>query len=356
VRTATDLELAAHDAGLSVDQVERVPMPGTENGWVLASRMSFEDPWAAARLLQTLSDEDASDPFVRAWSLEILQATAAELGLEESGPTLSSELLDAYAQSLHANVQEHIRFLHEPKETFQSARVTMLLGAGDCDDHARLLYSLARAGGLDAQLLFFEEDEQPIHVVTKLRDSIGWQWAETTLDARYGEEPFEALERLAPADGSNPMKAPGSSAGLGFLGLEFVSPSDVATRKAQLDATMKSLAADVAACTSLSASTLASWSGFVGAWQTFMATKPSIFNAGGQGRQAGDYTTQIRDWQSRVASACTLSAPVLPPPKDDPIVGTVTALAITAGVAAAAWTFAPALRALLEGRRRRGRA
>lgn len=355
MRTATDLALAARGAGLSLDQVEHVPLAGSPDGWTIATRMTFEDPWAAARLLQILADEDASDPMVRAWSLEILQATADELGLDASGPTLPPELLDAYAQALHANVQEHIRFIHEPKETFQSARVTMLLGAGDCDDHARLLYSLARAGGLGAQLLFFEEDDQPIHVVAKLRDSVGWQWAETTLDARFGEEPFEALERLMPADGSNPMRQPGTS-GMGFLGLEFVTPGDVATRKAQLDATVTSLSADVAKCTTLDAGTSSAWARFVSSWKAFMAVEPSVFNAGGQGRQAADFTQQIRDWQAVVANHCTISAPVIPAPTTDPIVGTVTTIAFTAGVAAAAWTFAPAIRSWLEGRRRRGRA
>jgi hypothetical protein len=352
VRTATDLQSAARSAGLRLDQVERVPMPGTDDGWTLATRMSFTDPWAAARLLQTLTDEDASDPYVRAWSLAILQATAEELGEDASGPTLSPDLVDAYAQALHANVQEQIRFVHEPKETFQSARVTMLLGAGDCDDHARLLYALAKAGGLGTQLFFYEDDDQPIHVVTKIRDSLGWQWAETTLGAEYGEEPFEALERLLPADGSNPMLQPGAS-GIGFLGLEFVTPGDVATRKAQLDATVQSLAGDVAKCTGLDASTQSSWAAFASSWKTFMASEPNVFNAGGQGRQAGDYTNAIRDWQARIGDACKLSAPVLPPPAAEPIVGTVTAIAVTVTVAALAWTFAPALRSALGGRRGR---
>jgi hypothetical protein len=216
VRTQADLALAARSAGLHLDQVE--PIVLADGSTELASRMSFSDPWAAARLLQILADEDASDPVVRSWSLAILDAVAEDLGEDASGPTLSPELVDAYARALHANVQQQIRFIHEPKETFQSARVTLALRAGDCDDHARLLYAAALAGGLPAQLLFNDEDDQPVHVVTKLRDSSGWQWAETTLGAQFGEEPFDALDRLVALDPQhNPLSRGPMASGIGTV-------------------------------------------------------------------------------------------------------------------------------------------
>jgi hypothetical protein len=150
--------------------------------------------------LKDRAEEDASDPIVRAYALEILRATAAMLGESRSGPTMSRALRDALARALWDNVQTFIRFVEEPKETFQAARVTLMLGAGDCDDHALLLFALARAAGVPVQMLFLDEDDQPVHVVDRMADSDGaWQWAETTVGAEYGEEPLAAVRRLRAA-------------------------------------------------------------------------------------------------------------------------------------------------------------
>ena len=86
MRTRADLQAAAAGAGLVIDAIEAVPVAG--GGTALATRMTFTDPWSAADLLFTLAEEDAGDPIVRAWSLEILTATADELGLA-LGPTIT---------------------------------------------------------------------------------------------------------------------------------------------------------------------------------------------------------------------------------------------------------------------------
>lgn len=314
-------------------------MPGVPGATTLATRMSFDDPWAAARLLLKLSKEDAADPIVREWSLAILQATAQDIGEESSGPTLSPELRDAFARAIHDNVQSQIKFVHEPKETFQSARTTMALGAGDCDDHARLVYALARAGGLKADLLFLEEDDQPVHVVACLEDSSGMRWAETTLGAMFGEHPLAALDRLGVEGSSDPLSQANASVGL----LDFVTAQNVRDRKVQLDASVESIDADVVKCTALNSATVGAWNDFLVSWRIFFADDPSWYNAGGQARQAADFATQIRDWQNRLsASGCTMSAPTLPETasSDDLILGTVKTVAIAAGVVAAAWAAA----------------
>jgi hypothetical protein len=216
VRDRADLLGAAARAGLTVTQIEELP-DGT-----LTSRMVFDDPWAAARLLEELTQQDAADPIVRLWALDILSATAQAIGESLEGPTLSPDLLDSYAFALWENVQRQIKFRHERTETFQSARLTMRLGAGDCDDHARLLVALAIAGGLEAQLTFLEADDQPAHVVGLVKTSGGWTWAETTIDAEFGEPPLDALARLEDEGGPldrNPFE------GMGDLGA--VTPSDV---------------------------------------------------------------------------------------------------------------------------------
>jgi transglutaminase superfamily protein len=195
VRTPADLLTAAEQAGLSVESIEWVPAAGGR--MTLAARFSFTDPWAAARLLATLAEQDAADPFVRAWALDILRACTGRKGLTLSGPNMPPDLRDYYARCVHGNVQAQIKFLPEPRETFQSARETIEAGAGDCDDHARLVHALMRAGGLHSRLHFFAKDKQPVHVTDKVRLSNGaYSWAETTIPAEFGEEPFAAYRRL----------------------------------------------------------------------------------------------------------------------------------------------------------------
>lgn len=364
MRTAADLAAVVERVGgIVILSIEEVPVSG--GGTRIAARMAFEDPWAAARLLVELADEDASDPVVRAWALDILRATAEAIG-ESLGPTLSPALSDAFARAIHDNVQAQIKFIQEPLETFQSAAVTMQSGAGDCDDHARLVYALACAGGLNSQLVFFEDEDsgslpmvmlggdgtQPVHVVAQIQDPNGaWQWAETTIAAEYGEEPHDAFERLGgvPAT-ADPFRgaAAGGAAGVGFLGLDFVTPADVQTRKTELDATVNALDGDVIRCQAIDSATLSAWNEFVVSWREFYAVAPSVWNAGGQGRQAQEYADAIRDWQTRVSTVCTLSGPTLPEVKSENVFGTVAAVAVAVTAVAAAWTIAPVVRAAVR--------
>ena len=53
MRTAADLRRAARAAGLYIESIERVPVPGAPGETTLSARMGAkdDDPWAAARLL-----------------------------------------------------------------------------------------------------------------------------------------------------------------------------------------------------------------------------------------------------------------------------------------------------------------
>jgi transglutaminase-like putative cysteine protease len=203
MRTADDLRRVARRAGLSIVGIERVPAAG--GGTTLSARMRFRDPWAAARLLKALADEDAADPVVRAWALDILRAAVATTRPSNDGPTLPARAMRAFNRSAHRSVQHAIRFVREPRETFQSARVTMQSGAGDCDDHARLLHALAKSIGGHSRLVFFATQGQPVHVCDELLDPFDsgkggvWRWAETTVPAAYGEHPRAAFLRLRAA-------------------------------------------------------------------------------------------------------------------------------------------------------------
>jgi hypothetical protein len=332
MRTAGELFDAADRAGLVVTSMQRVPTAG--GGSELSADMAFDDPWAAARLLTDLSEEDAGDAVVRAWALDMLDATAAAIG-EPEGPTISPELRDEVARTIHANVQNEIKFVHEPKETFQSARVTIESHAGDCDDHARLVYALARVLDIPAELVFFEADEQPIHVVARLQDSSGiWQWAETTIEAGYGEDPHEALARIDPSAANSPL-SPMQGIGGPF---GFVTAGDVQARKDQVNAQVDSDDADVVNCSKIDAGTLSAWNLFLAGWRDFYADAPSFWNAGSQGRQVADYVDQLEAWESKLkAAGCSLTAVPIPTQQGDATTSTIKVVAIAAAVVAGAF-------------------
>lgn len=189
-RSSRDLERAAAAAGAELLSTELVPLK--DGSYALAGRFGFEDPWAAARLLCILAEEDADDPDVQAWATAILEEVAAAYGTSPDDPTI----LDAFAEAVHANVQQWIAFAPEEGEQFQSARTTMIQGVGDCDCHARLVHAMARSVGAPAQIVFFDKDGEPVHAVGTIGTSRGMQWAETTIGALFGEHPQAAYRRL----------------------------------------------------------------------------------------------------------------------------------------------------------------
>jgi hypothetical protein len=174
-RTVADLERHAARVGAtlidaSVDGMGRLvgvfEVPDIDEG----------QPMATAILLEGLTTEDdaagAVSPDLVCWA-------------QRNGPA-----------ALHAWVKSQVRFEPEDVETFQSPQVTLEDGFGDCDDSERVLVAVARAAGMGARLVYFLQDGQPAHVTAQLRCKGFWCWAETTIDALFGEHPFEAMARL----------------------------------------------------------------------------------------------------------------------------------------------------------------
>lgn len=146
------------------------------------------DGWGAAWLLLALAEEDAKTPGARRLAASIRARAPSS---------------DAFARAVHAFVKARIRFAPEDGEIFQSGAYTLATGVGDCDCHARLVYALAKAGGLDARMGILhhgedapEEDRGPAHAAAMLMPRGFPQWAETTVDARFGEPPNDAARRL----------------------------------------------------------------------------------------------------------------------------------------------------------------
>lgn len=146
--------------------------------------LECRDGWAAAQLLLALSEEDA--------------ATNGAIALAASLRRGASD--EAYAREVHAFVKRHVRFEREVGEIFQSGAYTLNQGVGDCDDHFRLVYGLAVAGGIRSDLGILHhgtvgvpvDDQGPAHAAALL---LG-KWAETTVNAFFGERPNDAAARL----------------------------------------------------------------------------------------------------------------------------------------------------------------
>jgi len=154
----------------------------------LVGSLSCSDGWAAAALLLALSEEDAATEGARNLAR----------GLRHMAPSDPE-----FARAVHAFVKARVAFAPELGEVFQSGGLTLDLRVGDCDDHARLVYALAVAGGLRARLGVLHHGEHvdpdkrgPAHATALLDVGGAWRWAETTVAARFGEPPNDAARRL----------------------------------------------------------------------------------------------------------------------------------------------------------------
>jgi hypothetical protein len=340
-RTPDDLARAAAAAGavlLSHELVQR-----RDGSWTVAGEFGFDDPWAAARLLCILAEEDGVDPepIVRDWADAIVSQVAEQTGLRPG----SADFCDAYLEAVHASVQRFIRFEPEEGERFQSADTTLIEGVGDCDCQARLVHALARAAGCASELRFFEQDGEPVHAVAALYTSAAPVWAETTIGAAFGEHPQDAYRRLG-------LDQENARPDIGFLGIEFVTPDNVAARKAELDAYVTATDTDVTACTALDASTRAAWGSFVIGWKAFMDDKPGWLDSGAQGRQAAEYADAIRQWQAKLAPVCTtISVPTVPLVAADESISLLKTVAVVVGLVAGAVVVVKVLDVLPKAKR-----
>lgn len=143
----------------------------------------------AVALAQAIAVDDAAhDPEVRTW------AAYARARLPEADD-------DALARLVHRIVRDHVAFTLEADETFRGAGTTFRLGQGDCDDHAIAVATLALALGLPARIVGLRNAERDItHACAQIHVGGAWRWAETTLDADFGEHPRDCAIRLGVLD------------------------------------------------------------------------------------------------------------------------------------------------------------
>jgi hypothetical protein len=139
--------------------------------------------------------EGALHPALRAMAIQLVRGAAAR---------------DDYAQAaaIFHWVKNNIEFRGEYDELLQTPLVTAQLRAGDCDDHATLIYALLAALGIKAQFITVATDpsdpqKQFSHVFASawIRAQNGWLPLDTTVERSFpGWQPEQITRIQAWAD------------------------------------------------------------------------------------------------------------------------------------------------------------
>lgn len=177
--TQDELLAAAKRAHCTVDYIHAAP---NADDATTVAHIQAKDGWGAAHFLTELCELDKGRPHLRA------AADALRAGAPDNV---------TFARDVQSFVKGYLRFAPEEGELFIAPKEALSAGVGDCDDHARVVAGLLRAGGVPARIGFLHKPGgQPTHVVAQAKLDDGWHFVETTVDAGFGEEPMAAARRL----------------------------------------------------------------------------------------------------------------------------------------------------------------
>jgi hypothetical protein len=153
----------------------------TTVGDYVTGSLDCPNGWAGAKLLSCLADEDAATPGAR----------DAALALRRDYPEDAAFVAEVFRRA------RALRFDREAGEVFAMGSYTWDAGGGDCDDHARAVVALLRAGGIPARIAYLHpRGGDPTHAVAQAWTGGAWRWLESTLPARMDEHPIAAARRL----------------------------------------------------------------------------------------------------------------------------------------------------------------
>jgi transglutaminase-like putative cysteine protease len=103
---------------------------------------------------------------------------------------------DEFALGVPRWVASTIRWIEEPGERFQLARVTLESCRGDCDCSAALVAAIFLAAGMEAEVRGYERNGNGIHAAAAVKVAGVWRHAEATNPAaRLGDDPAVLLEQ-----------------------------------------------------------------------------------------------------------------------------------------------------------------
>lgn len=127
--------------------------------------------------------------------------------------------------AVHSYVKQNIEFRGEYAETLQEPRVTLQLGAGDCDDHSMLIMALLLSLGIRARFKTVAVPSAPdtfAHVYVEALDRRTGQWVpldSTVPGAGPGWEPPDATrsQTYAVMGASHPLSFKAIAVTVGLL-------------------------------------------------------------------------------------------------------------------------------------------
>lgn len=180
---------AARALGCEVSELAPVTVAGVEYP---RFRVLARDNEHCVQVFNALARQDADAPAVRELAARFVACTRG------MGPTVAERYL---AERIHRFVRETVKFQAEEDETSRPPGLTFALGAGDCDEHAGLVCALGWSAGLRARVVGIRDASGDItHVCAVLGVGGVSYWAETTVDAHFGEHPKAAARRLGMYD------------------------------------------------------------------------------------------------------------------------------------------------------------
>lgn len=175
-----EIRQAAERAGCRVLELRRVD---TQFGPAWWGKHSCPDNPATFKFLLEIAKLDVTDPLARSVALGI----CGKFGAKNQ---------ERIARAVQEWTKKNVRYIKEPKETFQSPTYTIRSRHGDCDDHANLTHAILRNCNIEARIVPLSKGGQVRHAVTQVSVGGTWHWLETTVDAAFGEEPRAAVRRL----------------------------------------------------------------------------------------------------------------------------------------------------------------
>ena len=97
---------------------------------------------------------------------------------------------------------QHLEYHQHPDDNtgsdlFQRVDYTITHG-GNCEDLASVLVALYANLRLLSQALWIPQPDRPLnHVSVQVRVGNHWEWADPTVNAAFGESPYDAIPRIA---------------------------------------------------------------------------------------------------------------------------------------------------------------
>lgn len=184
------LRRAAARAGCRVVSIGSQAIAAVGGRAHAVGRIECADGWAAARLVLALAIEDSDTDGARELARALRRKRWGEYGRDDH----------EFVAAVQAYVRESIRFVRDRGEQFAGPDYAFELGEGDCEDQARAVYAILRAGGVPVRMAFLHRGGGPTHAVAQARAAGGGGWVETTIAAELGEHPNDAARRLGIAD------------------------------------------------------------------------------------------------------------------------------------------------------------